>query len=82
VLSHALILKRPHPAALVLLSVLDDNLTTSVVTALRAYTVIHYRCSAVGASCQCGDGSEVVCTTLVSSLFGEFVFRMCHCSIF
>ena len=64
-----------------LLSALDDDLTTSVVAALRADAVIHHGCAAVGAGCQGGYRSEVVGTPLVSSLLGEFVFRMCHCSI-
>ena len=64
-----------------LLGALYDDLTTSVVAALRAYTVIHYRCAAVRAGCQGRYRSEIVGTPLVSSLLGEFVFRMCHCSI-
>ena len=64
-----------------LFSALDDDLTAAVVAALRADAVIHHRGAAVGAGCQSGDGSEIVGTPLVSSLLGEFVFRMCHCSI-
>ena len=53
---------------IVLLGVLDDDLTTSVVTALRAYTVIHHGSAAVGAGGEGRDGSEIVSTTLVSAL--------------
>ena len=61
-----------------LLSVLDDYLTSAIITALGANAVIHHCCAAVRASRKCRDGSEIVSTTLVSSLLGEFVFRMCH----
>ena len=61
-----------------LLGALLDDLTTSVVTALRADVMIHHGRTAVGASCQSGDRSEVVSPSLVSSLLGDFVFRMCH----
>jgi len=52
----------------VLFSVLDDNLTSSVVTTLRAYTMIHYSSTAVRAGCKGRDGSKIVSTSLVSSL--------------
>ena len=64
-----------------LLSALDDDLAASVVTTLRAYAVIHHRGAAVGAGGQGRYRSEIVGTPLVSSLLGEFVFRMCHCCI-
>ena len=63
----------------VLLGALFNDLTTTIVAALGAYTVIHHGSAAVGAYAQRGNGSKVVRTSFVSSLLGEFVFRMCHC---
>ena len=59
-----------------LLRALDDDLTATVVTALRADAVIHHRCAAVGA--EGGNGREIVRSSLVPSLLGDFMFRMCH----
>ncbi len=61
-----------------LLCALHDDLTTAIVSALRTYPVVHYGCSAVGANAQCRDSSMVVSSPLVTSLLGDFVFRMCH----
>ena len=61
-----------------LFGALFDDLPATVVAAFRAYAVIHHRCATVGANAQGRYGSEVVGTALVSSLLGEFVFRMCH----
>jgi hypothetical protein len=65
-----------------LFGALFNDLTATIVTALGANTVIHHSGSAVGAYAQSGNGSEIVGTTLVSSLLGDFVFRMCHCLYF
>ena len=62
---------RPHRSGFqddVLLSALDDDLTSSVVTALWAYAMIDHAGATVRASSNCWDRSEVVCTTLVSAL--------------
>lgn len=69
---------QPEGSGARLLCALDDDLTTAVVAALRADTVIHHGGAAVRAYAQRGNGSKVVRATLVSSLLGEFVFRMCH----
>ena len=61
-----------------LLCALHDDLTTAVVAALRADTVIHHGGAAVRADAEGGNGSVVVRSSLVSSLLGEFMFRMCH----
>ena len=61
-----------------LLGALLDDLTTSVVAALRANVMIHHSRTAVRASGQSRYRSEVVSPSLVSSLLGDFVFRMCH----
>ena len=61
-----------------LLGALLDNLTTSVVAALRAYSVVHDGRTAVRAGGEGRNRSEIVSSSLVSSLLGEFVFRMCH----
>ena len=66
----------------VLLSALDDDLTTSVVTALRADPVVHNGSTAVRADTEGRNRSEVMRSSLVPSLLGEFVFRMCHVLIF
>ena len=65
-----------------LLSVLDDDLTASVVTALRADTVIDHGRAAVRAGGEGRDRREIMRTALVTTLLGKFVFRMCHCFIF
>ena len=65
----------------VLLGALLYDLTSAIVTALGADPVVDYSCTAVGAGGKCRDGGEIVSTPLVSSLLGEFVFRMCHCCI-
>ena len=65
-----------------LLCALFNDLTAAIVTALRADTVIHHSGAAVRAYAQSGNGSEVMSTTLVSSLLRDFVFRMCHCLYF
>ena len=65
-----------------LFSALLDDLTTSVVAALRADSVVEDGCTAVRAGAQGRDGSGVMRTALVSSLLGDFVFRMCHGLIF
>ena len=59
-----------------------NNLTTSVVTALRTNPVIKYSRTAIRAGCESRNYSHVVCSSFVTSLFGDSVFRMCHCSIF
>jgi hypothetical protein len=61
-----------------LLRALDDNLTATVVTALRADAMIHHGCTAVGAGAEGGNGREIVRSSLVPSLLGDFMFRMCH----
>ena len=71
--------RRPEGSGKVgLLCALDDDLTTAVVAALRADTVIHHSGAAVRADAEGRDRSVVVRSTLVSPLLGEFVFRMCH----
>ena len=62
-----------------LLSALDDDLTAAIVTALRADAMIHHGCTAVRADAQGRDGSEVMRSSLIPSLLGDFMFRMCHC---
>ena len=64
-----------------LLGALLDDLTTPVVTTFGADVVIHHRRTAVGAGREGGNRSEIVGSSLVSSLFGDFVFRMCHSSL-
>ena len=61
-----------------LLCALDDDLTTAVVAALGADTVIHHSGAAVRADTEGRDRSVIVRSSLVSPLLGEFVFRMCH----
>ena len=72
---------QPEGSGARLLCALDDDLTTAVVAALRADAVIHHRGAAVRADAEGRDRSVVVRSSLVSPLLGEFVFRMCHCSI-
>jgi len=67
---------------IILLSALLDDLTTSVVAALRADSVVEDGCTAVRAGAQGRDRSEVMGSSLVSPLLGDFVFRMCHVVIF
>ena len=57
---------------------LDNNLTAAIEAALRANSVIQYCSTAVRAGCKSGNGGEVVRTPAVSSLLGDFSFRMCH----
>ena len=57
---------------------LVDDLTSAVVTAFRAYVVIHYRSAAVGANSHLGNDSLVVSPSLIPALLGNLVFRMCH----
>ena len=70
---------RPEGSGEGLFSALDDDLTATIVAALRADAVIHDGGAAVRADAQGRDRSEVMRSSLVSSLLGEFVFRMCHC---
>ena len=56
------------PERLSLLRVLDDYLTSSIVAALGADTVIYHGRTAVGAGSESRDGSEVVGTALVPAL--------------
>lgn len=72
---------RPARKGRGLFGALSHDLTAAVVAALRAYPVVHYGSTAVRAYAQGGDGSEIVGPSLVSSLLGELMFRMCHCCI-
>ena len=69
---------QPEGSGARLLCALDDDLTTAVVAALRAYSVVDDGRTAVGAGGEGRNRSEVMRPSLVSSLLGEFVFRMCH----
>ena len=69
---------QPEGSGARLLSALDDDLTTAVVAALRADTVIDHGGAAVRADAEGRDRSVIVRSSLVSPLLGEFVFRMCH----
>ncbi len=51
-----------------LLSALLDDLTSSVVTALRANVMIHHCCAAVRAGSEGRNRSEIMGPSLVSSL--------------
>ena len=73
---------QPEGSGARLLCALDDDLTTAVVAALRAYTVINHGSAAVRAGSQGRNGSVVVRSSLISPLLGEFVFRMCHCYLY
>ena len=64
-----------------LLGVLYNDLTASVVPALRADPVVHNSSSTIRAGSQCRDYGLVMCSSLVSSCFRDLVFRMCHCFI-
>ena len=61
-----------------LLCALHDDLTTAIVSALRTYPVVHNGSAAIGANAQRRNRSMVVSSPLVTSLLGDFVFRMCH----
>ena len=74
--------QRPEGSGARLLCALDDDLTTAIVAALRADTVIDHGGAAVRADAEGGNRSVVVRSSLVSPLLGEFVFRMCHSYLF
>ena len=61
-----------------LFSLLLNYLTTSVVTALRAYVMIHHSGAAVRAREQSRNRCEIVGSPQISPAFGVSMFRMCH----
>ena len=65
-----------------LFGALYNDLTATIVTALRADTVIHDGSTAIRANAEGRNSRVVMRSSLVSSLLGDFVFRMCHCLSF
>lgn len=51
-----------------LLGALDDNLTSAIVTALRAYPVVNHGSTAIRAGSKGRDGGEIVGAALVPAL--------------